>query len=214
MKELVKTISTPKVYMVDTNVFRYYAYKIGDQTGEAEVIRKQYKEDAKSFFKKAIDETDNKKALIMVSEETKHELIVQSYTLQKESKTYKRLLNNFLVEETEVPKSLEFMLREFSNYIRGKYNGKLVSEGVKTDYLQASDARILAHAYLNDAILVTANTKDFFFYPLLFDQMEDDVLYNISSKQFQKLLPTAKNLLEMDDKFINLLSEMQKFKSH
>lgn len=47
------------------------------------------------------------------------------------------------------------MLRDFSNYIRGKFGSELVEEGGKTDYLRTSDARILVHAYLNDAILVT-----------------------------------------------------------
>lgn len=212
MEESSETALTPKIYMVDTNVFRYQAYKIGDTSIDGEARKKKHQDDAKEFFEKTLEHANNRKALIMVSDETKQELIVQAYTLKAESKTYKKLLKKFSVEDTDIPKSLEFMIRDFSNYIRGKYTGTLVPIGKQTNYLQASDARILIHAYLNDAIIVTANIKDFFFYPLFFKPTEDDVLYDISSKQFQKLLPAARIQLLRDEKFIDLLNEMQKLK--
>lgn len=104
------------------------------------------------------------------------------------------------------------MLRDFSNYIRGKFGSELVEEGGKTDYLRTSDARILVHAYLNDAILVTNNTKDFFFYSLFFEPTEDDVLYDIMTKKYVKILNSTKTQLLSDSKFIDLQKEMKNLK--
>lgn len=212
MNDTMEKTFTPKIYMVDTNVFRYHAYKIGDTSNNEEVKRKKYRDEARTFFEMAFNEAQSKKALLMVSDETVHELSVQAYTLKNESKTYKRVLKHFSVENTEVPKSLEYMLRDFSNYIRGKFGSELVEEGRKTDYLRTSDARILVHAYLNDAILVTNNTKDFFFYSLFFEPTEDDVLYDIMTKKYVKILNSTKTQLLSDSKFIDLQKEMKNLK--
>lgn len=113
-------------------------------------------------MEKAFTETENKESFIMASGETIQELSVQSHTLKKESKRYNNLLKKVQVEDSEIPLELEYMLRDFSNYARSQYPGALVSKGRSTNYLQTPDARIFIHAYLNDAILVTANIKDFF----------------------------------------------------
>jgi len=211
MEETTELAYTPKIYMVDTNVFRYRVYEIGNLSVKSEQDKQQHKLNARAFFDKATSEAANKEAIIMVSGETKQELTVQAHTLKTESKRYNKILKTCSIENTEVPQKLEFMLRDFSNYIRGNYSG-LVETGRKTDYLQTSDARILVHAYLNDAVLVTANIKDFFFYPLFFDPSEDDVLYDITSKQHMKLLPSARIQLTEDVNFKELVAEMQKLK--
>lgn len=179
-----------------------------------ERVRQRHKLEAKVFWNKAIAEVSRKNALIIVSAETKQELKVQSHTLKgKENKKYYELLKETLIESTEVPLRLEYLLRDFSNYVRGKYAGLLVPEGRKTNYLQTADCRIFIHAYLNDAILVTANIKDFFLYPLFFNADEDNILYDISSQQYIKNLHTARKLLESDPKFITLQLKMLKLKN-
>ena len=50
MVEVTQTVSVSKIYMVDTNVFRYQAYKTGDTNSNDERIRKKYKEAAKIFL--------------------------------------------------------------------------------------------------------------------------------------------------------------------
>lgn len=206
--------SPPATYMVDTNVFRYKAYNIGDLSAKDEQAKQQHQLNAKGFFEKAFVETENREAFIMASGETRQELSVQAHTLKKESKRYNKLLEKVQVEESEIPLELEYMLRDFSNYVRGKYPGALVSEGRSTNYLQTPDARIFIHAYLNDAILVTANIKDFFLYPLFFEKTEDDVLYDISSCQYEKILPTGREKIESDEFFQRLQEKMREFKGN
>lgn len=198
--------------MIDTNVFRYRAYFIGDLSSAKEKARQQHKLNAKSFWDRAIGEVANKETIIMASNETKQELKVHSHTLKKESKAYNNLLKQVLIETFELPQELEYMLRDFSNYVRGKHAGSLVPKPGKTNYLQTADTRIFIHAYLNDAVLVTANVKDFFLYSLFFDATEDNMLYDLSSGQYIKLLPTTRKLLESDAEFINLNAIMKKLK--
>jgi len=213
MEVRVKSLSPPTIYMVDTNIFRYRAYTIGNLKSDTEKSRQRHKLNTRVFWDKAITETAGKKALILTSEETKQELKVQSHTLQKESKTFNNMLKKTLIETTEVPLTLEYLLRDFSNYVRGKYPGSLVNKSQKTNYLQTADARIFIHAYLNDAILVTANIKDFFLYPLFYEMNEDKVLYDISSGQYINFLPTGRKLLELDPAFIKINEEMKNFKA-
>ncbi|MFP3727748.1 DUF4411 family protein [Priestia filamentosa] len=219
MEEINKIKNALKIYMIDTNVFRYRAYEIGNLKSEDEQKRDQHKRNAKEFFDKIASEAHANESLILLSEETKQELKVQAHTLIKESKTYNKIMrkltekNNTLVERTEVPLDLEYELRNFSNYIRKEYSGRLVKKGRQTNYLQTADTRIFLHAYLNDAIIVTANIKDFFFYPLFYNEGEDEVLYDISSRHYIKMQAGAKELLREDEVYKKLLEKMKKFKN-
>lgn len=136
----------------------------------------------------------------MASVETQQELTVQAHTLKtKESRKYNKLLEQLHIETSDIPRELEYHLRDFSNYVRSKYSGILVPKGNDTEYLQASDARIFIHAFLNDAILVTGNIKDFFLYPLFYEENEDEVLYDISSRQYKNyFLKVGNHLNQMN----------------
>ncbi|MGL4820146.1 MAG: hypothetical protein ACRC5C_09215 [Bacilli bacterium] len=210
MQELAQTTPTPIVYLVDTNVFRYYAYRIGDTNSPAEALKLQYQVAAKAFFRKALAEARDKKAIVIVSAETRQELLVQAHTLKKESSIYMQLLNSFPVEEAEIPQHLEYMLRDFSNYIRGKYQHVFAQSGLKTNYLQTSDARILIHALINQAVIVTANTKDFFFYSLFFESPFQQVLLPISNDINSELDCVTRSQLQCENKFIAIREEINK----
>ncbi|MBS2967566.1 DUF4411 family protein [Metabacillus sp. KIGAM252] len=163
-------------YMPDTNCFRYKSYimqKIveGEMESDEQIQRREYKEAANRFWNKIMEESNRKEAEILVSAEVVQELKVQSYTLdKKETKPILKLLEILDEETAAVPNEIEYQLREFSNYARRKFGGLIIPPGRKMDYLRASDARILIHAYLNDAILATANIKDFLLYTLFLNK--------------------------------------------
>ena len=195
--------------MPDTNCFRYGSYIIHNN----EEQRKQYKEAAIHFFQKIYKEAENKKAKIIVSSEVIQELKVQSYTLKdKENKVIKNLVSSFDVEETEVPQEIEYLLREFSDYVRDEYSLLLATYSIKSDYLRTSDSRIFIHAYLNDATIATTNIKDFYLYPLFLGNADINVLYDILSETYTHLPTEVCKVLQEDSKFQMLLQKMRGLK--
>jgi hypothetical protein len=204
-------------YMPDTNCFRYKAYilqKIEEDKEESDdhKQRREYKEAANRFWDKIIEEARKEEAEILVSSEVVQELKVQSYTLDnKERKPITKLLSILEEESAPVPQEIEFQLREFSNYARKQFGGLIVPPGKKMDYLRASDARIFIHAYLNDAILATANIKDFLLYTLFFEH-EEDKLYDIINREYVKIPPDGRAKVFQDEMFQSLLTSMRGLK--
>ncbi|MGY0691925.1 hypothetical protein ACW2QC_03930 [Virgibacillus sp. FSP13] len=211
-QEELKSQQITKLYMPDTNCFRYKAYVIHSTNSDSEKDRRRNKEAAIRFWNKIILESDAQKSKILVSSEVAHELKVQSYTLNnKENNNINKLISALDIETAEVPQDVEFLLREFSNYARKNYGSLLTPPGLKMDYLRASDARIFVHSYLNDGILTTANIKDFLLYPLFFGHTEQK-LYNILSSQFITTPLASREIVEQDIMFQNLLYKMRDLK--
>lgn len=121
-------------------------------------------------------------------------------------------------EDFDLSSSLEYELREFSSYAIQTYrdqirpiqqtttaNGK---KDYKLEYLQASDARILVAAYLNDAVLVTRNIKDFIVY-LLFCAPEEKRLYDFVEKQFVTIPTEGLALVYQDEHFQAIQAKLE-----
>lgn len=117
-----------------------------------------------AFWNRVRKELSEGTAELIVSKEVEVELNVQCHTLLKtEKKKVRQYLEYATVDDTfDLSIKLERELRDFSNYSRSnKFRHFFNIGSYKWDYLRASDARILVDAYLNDAILVTANIKEF-----------------------------------------------------
>ncbi|WP_339210571.1 DUF4411 family protein [Aeribacillus sp. FSL K6-8210] len=157
-------ITETKVYMLDTNVFRY---KSNPRT------HKSYKKAAKRFWRDVLQEIRNGESVLYIPKEVIRELEVQSYTLnQKENQRIAQLLE--LIEET-VPDlttpEMEHQIRKMAAYVRSGYKSD-INAARDMEYGSISDAQILLPAWQYDGILVTANIKDFTLHSLLFLQNE------------------------------------------
>jgi len=205
-----------RLYMPDTNCFRYASSILQktDKENDEQSNRRLYKNAATSFWNKVILESERKEAKILVSSEVIQELKVQSYTLdKKENKSIMRLLSKLEeeLESTVIPQEVEFSLREFSNYSRKNFGNLLTPPGRKMEYLRTSDARIFIHAYLNDAIIATANIKDFLLYPLFFEA-EEDKLYDILSSSYVHVNQEGRMKIQQDKMYQQLLTSMRDLK--
>lgn len=145
-------------YLPDTNLFRYL-----------DVQNEAYKTAARDFFAGIQADAAAGKAKIFLSAEVDCELEVQMHTLsEREGHTIQEKLRGLTRVNADLSKALEHDLRKFSNYIRStKFRDVFKIPGYKMEYLQASDARILVDAYINDAVIVTANIKDFVMYSVI-----------------------------------------------
>jgi hypothetical protein len=189
-------------YLPDTNLFRYM------DNNDVE----SYKQAAQAFFSQAQKEVSEGKSIILLSEEVKCELEVQMHTLKDREK---RIIQDMLGQTTvnaNLSVQLEHDLRNFSNYIRStKFNGVFKIPDYKMDYLRTSDARILVDAYLNDAVLVTANIKDFITYSL-FCEPGEQKLYDFLKQQYVEVSPAARAAIATDPFFLsiqNILEALQ-----
>lgn len=202
-------VQNTKTYFTDTNCYRYPSATTNSSSSPQMVATKKHKATSKKFWDSVVAESSLGKAVVMTCEEVTQELKVQSYTLKpKENKIINTLISKVIIESTEIPKDLEYLLREFSNYARSKYGSILTPPGYSMEYLKASDARIFISSYLNEAILVTSNIKDFLLYPLFFGE-DEDVLYDILNETYIKLPYMGRKAIEQDAFFQNVLRKMK-----
>jgi len=189
------------VYLPDTNLFRYM------DNNDLET----YKQAAREFFTMARQEIVEGKSQILVSPEVKCELEVQMHTLKAREQQSVRNLLAVLPQSTNtnLPIDLERDLRIFSNYIRSsQFKGIFKIPHYKHDYLHISDARILADAYRNDAVLVTANIKDFIVYSL-FNEPGEQKLYDFLNKCYVEVPPETRAAIATDPLFLTLQTKLE-----
>lgn len=200
------------VYFTDTNCFRYPSASTTSSSSPEMVAIKKHKAITRKFWNAAIKGISLGKSDIMTCSEVEQELKVQSYGLKPKEN---REINNFLsfveVDSTEIPVYLEYLLRDFSAYVRSKYRNLIVVKGESMEYLRVSDARIFVASYLNDAVLVTGNMKDFLLYPLFFED-GDDVLYDILNQNYFHIPLLARTIIQQDAFYQKVLKEMKALK--
>lgn len=188
-------------YILDTNLFRYHADKRND------VNVKNHRKAAIDFWNNIIEESTNQEADVLIPLEVKNELLVQRNQL-KDSVNQKIdvLLNHFDIDDYVLPPAIELELRLLSSYVIGKYRDVIQptemsgGEPYKVSYLQASDARILASAYMNDGVLVTRNIKDFIIY-LFLCPPGAKCLYDFVEKQYITIPQEGMDQVLQDVKF-------------
>lgn len=187
------------IYLPDTNLFRY----LDNNDMES------YKKAAQAFFSQAQKEQAEGKSITLLSEEVKCELEVQMHTLKPREK---RISQGMLEQSTvsaNLSVQLEHDLRKFSNYIRSpKFNSVFNIPDYKMDYLRTSDARILVDAYVNDAVLVTANIKDFITYSL-FCEPGEQKLYDVLKQQYVEVSPEARTAIAADPFFLSIQNQLE-----
>lgn len=188
-------------YFTDTNCYRYASAITNGADSKEMEVKRIYKAVTKRFWDKIITETSQGEAIILTCDEVIQELKVQSHTLQgKEKKQIEKLVSQVEVDNTLIPQHLEYKLRELSNVMRSRYGKFLTNPPRAMDYLRTSDARIFISSYLNDAILATANIKDFLLYPLFFGE-EEKKLYDILNEEYVMIAPKGRELVEQDPLF-------------
>ncbi|ASA24799.1 DUF4411 family protein [Paenibacillus donghaensis] len=187
-------------YLLDSNLFRY----MHNDDNAA------YQKAAKEFFTTARKEVLDGQSIILLSAEVKCELEVQMHTLKDRSKRIIcDMLEGYLPVSANLSVDLEHELRKFSNYIRSnKFNSIFKNPHYKIDYLRASDARILVDAYLNDAILVTANIKDFITYSV-FCETGEQKLYDFLNKRYVEISSAARTAIEVDPFYLSIQSKLE-----
>jgi predicted nucleic acid-binding protein len=195
-----------KSYLLDTNGFRYL-------TNPKE--NKDIKKAAKAFWKHAIEEIQDGKAILVIPKEVARELEVQSFSLPGGEKQYARIAD--LLEEVEetLPDistpEIEHQIRKISAYIGEEFRESIRTEldVAKVKYGGVSDIRILYTAWQYDCILVTGNVKDFVLYPLLFTP-EEDRLFDIISGTYKKYSLPTYTKVTTDPVFEGMMQELQK----
>ncbi|NGZ74981.1 PIN domain-containing protein [Saccharibacillus alkalitolerans] len=209
-----KQPDAPVTYMLDTNLLRYLT---GKDSNQAELQR--LKESAEEFWTKSLHEVRDTGAAILLPQEVVRELSVQMHVLPNETQEQlNRIIASLEKESFDLSSSLEYELRKFSSYAIQKYQDQIrprqqtTTQGgmkdYKLEYLQTSDARILVSAYLNDAILVTRNIKDFIVY-LLFCAPEEKRLYDFVEKQFVTVPAEGLELVAQDPHFQEVRAKLE-----
>ncbi|MDN4619119.1 DUF4411 family protein [Paenibacillus sp. PsM32] len=188
-------------YILDTNLFRYYTHKSND------INVKKNRKAAIDFWNKIIEESTNQEADVLIPLEVKNELLVQKNNFSDVvNQKIDLLLNHFDIDDYVLPPDIELQLRVLSSYVVGNYRDVIQpaemngSEPYKVTYLQASDARILASAYMNDGILVTRNIKDFVIY-LFLCPAGAKCLYDFVEKQYITIPQEGMDKVLQDTKF-------------
>lgn len=186
-----------KSYTLDTNVFRYAV----NPTGGDDLRRV-----AKLFWKNALLEFKNGQAVLLVPREVIRELEVQSFNLSdKENRKIAGLLELCQeVSPSRLSPEIEHKIRQVTSYVRSNFKENIGRD--KMEYGGVSDARILYTAYIEDAILVTANVKDFLLYPLLFPQHEER-LYDIKKNNYVTIPEQGYTKIHSDVYFKKLLQD-------
>lgn len=187
------------IYLPDTNLFRYLD---NNDMGS-------YKQAAQAFFSKAQKEQAEGRSITLLSEEVKCELEVQMHTLKDREKRISQVMLEQATVSANLPIQLEHDLRKFSNYIRSpKFNSVFNIPDYKTGYLRTSDARILVDAYVNDAILVTANIKDFITYSV-FCEPGEQKLYDFLKQQYVEVPLAARTAIAADPFFLSIQNQLE-----
>lgn len=187
------------VYLLDSNLYRY-----------THDDNKAYQEAAKEFFTTARQEVLDGQSVILLSGEVKCELEVQMHTLKdKDQRIISGMLGGYTPVSANLSVDLEHDLRKFSNYIRStKFNGIFKDPNYKLDYLRASDARILVDAYVNDAVLVTANIKDFITFSV-FCEPGEQKLYDFLNKRYVEVSPVARTAIAADTFYLSIQAKLE-----
>ncbi len=186
-----------KQYVLDTNIFVYLTNpSSGDDLRRA----------ARYFWGNAREEFENGEATLIVPEEVRRELEVQSYTLTDKRN---RKTNAFLelcqeVSPIHLSQEIEHKIRQLTAYVRAKFKEDIGRD--KMEYGGVSDSRILYTAYVEDGILVTGNVKDFLLYPLLFP-LDEKRLYDIKENEYILIPPEGYEKIHSDSYFQKLLHE-------
>lgn len=186
-----------KQYIIDTNLFRYAANPNGgDDLNRA----------AKLFWRVALHDFKNGKATLLVPDEVRRELLVQSYSLS--AKETRKIMDLLLLCEVITPArftiDIEHTLRSMGAYVRADFKKEIGRN--KMEYGGVSDMRILYTAYVEDAILVTANIKDFLLYPLLFDQ-DEERLYDIKEQAYVSIPEDGYETIHEDPMFKAMMQD-------
>ena len=183
-------------YILDTNIFRYLTSS--DVDAELNIA-------TKLFWQKAKSEIENSEAVLLVPKEVTRELDVQSYKLKlKENERIMELLSLCRVVSPIVSdEDIEHQIRMLSSYVRSNFKQDL---GRPMEYGGVSDSRILYTSYCEDAVLVTANVKDFLLYALLNPQNEE-CLYDIKEKRYVSIPKAVYEKIHADSHFQELLHE-------
>lgn len=186
-----------KSYALDTNIFRYAVNPTGS---------KNLRRAAKHFWKHALLEFENGKAVLLVPKEVIRELEIQSFSLSdKENRKIVDLLELCQeVSPNRLSPEIEHKIRQITSYVRSNFKMDIGND--KMEYGGVSDARILYTAYTEDAILITANVKDFLLYPLLFPQNEER-LYDIKNNIYVMIPKNGYTKIHSDEYFKKLLQD-------
>lgn len=186
-----------KQYVLDTNIFIY----LTNRSSSDDLRRK-----TRYFWEKAREEFQNGEAVLLVPEEVRRELEVQSYTLtdKRNSKTNGLLELCQEVSPIHLSQEVEHKIRQLTAYVRAKFKEDMGRD--KMEYGGVSDSRILYTAYVEDGILVTANVKDFLLYPLLFP-LDEKRLYDINENDYIMIPPDGYTKIHSDPHFQELLQE-------
>ena len=183
-------------YILDTNIFRYLTSSNVD--AELNIA-------TKLFWHKTKSEIENGEAVLLVPKEVIRELDVQSYKLKpKENEKIMKLLSLCrVVSPTVSDEDIEHQIRMLSSHVRSNFKHDI---GRPMEYGGVSDSRILYTSYCEDAVLVTANTKDFLLYALLNPQNEE-CLYDIKGERYVEIPKAAYEKIHADPHFQELLQE-------
>lgn len=186
-------------YLLDTNLFRYL-----------DVPTEAYKTAARDFFVGVQTDVIKGKTTLFLSAEVACELDVQMHTLrEKEKRAIRNMLPVLTQVNADLPKALEHDLRKFSNYLRSpKFNDLFKVAGYKMEYLKASDARIMVDAYMSDAVIVTANIKDFIVYSVISEPMEPK-LYDFLNKTYVEVSSEAREAIEDDPFYLDIQTKLE-----
>ncbi|MFB9276332.1 hypothetical protein [Cohnella cellulosilytica] len=189
-------------YLLDSNLYRY----MHNDNNQA------YQAAAKEFFttlRQEIADSDGQ-SFILLSAEVKCELEVQMQTLKdRDQRIISGMLEGYTPVSTTFPADLEHDLRKFSNYIRStKFNGIFKDPNYRLDYLRVSDTRILVDSYVNDAVLVTANIKDFITYSV-FCEPGEKKLYDFLNKRYIEVSPEARAMLTEDPSYLSIRAKLE-----
>jgi len=195
-----------KIYVVDTNAYRLPTSQ--DKQPHAVVN----KDAAIQFWDMIRIETTLNKASLYTPSEVLRELEVQFYMLPEDMKVE---IAKLLVMQNELKTmptvEIEHQIRKMQAYIRSKYTLAIKEElGLKnTNYGGVSDARIQYAAWRKEAILVTTNVKDFILYPLLFDDPEEDVLYNLIANEYKHYSLQLFEMILTDPIFLQMKCDLE-----
>lgn len=199
----------PTTYILDTNLFRYHTDKRNDDT-----VKKNRKA-AIDFWNKMLRESVAQQANVLIPLEVKNELLVQKSQLKDlVNQKIDLLLNHFDIDYYVLPPDVELELRLLSSYVAGKYRDVIQpaeisgGEHYKVTYLQTSDARILASAYMNDGVLVTRNIKDFIIYLFLCPPGVSR-LYDFVEKQYVTIPQESMDLVLQDTEFQRMKNSIE-----
>lgn len=209
--------------MIDTGFYRYFVEKNTEPS---------LKRSSRSFWVDASLEVESGNAVILVAEDVEREMEVQSFS---HVEMEKRKATEFLeivkmTSPQRVSQEIEHLFRKMNAYVKTEFRAELNEEPLfkkirtytreiargliredffkedNTSYGDILDARTIYSAYEEDAILVTANIKDFLLYPLLFP-VNQERLYDLKKNKPFLIPEPAYRAIHNDETFKGYLAE-------